>query len=151
MSLLDFCAAAGSDKKGLVMPVARAANAVGAASILGAALAPDELMANPDVKGLFFYEEDPFHYMSGEAVMSLLQGKEFVLAADAFPTGVTIRADLVVPTGVFTEKEGTFFAGDGGVRYLSMAVDCGQGPVRGLCLPLRRARGLRRRVVFRPP
>ena len=31
------------------MPVARAANAVGAASILGAALAPHELIANPDV------------------------------------------------------------------------------------------------------
>jgi anaerobic selenocysteine-containing dehydrogenase len=88
-------------------------------------------MANPDVKGLFFYEEDPFHYMGAAAVNAFLQGKEFVLAADAFPSGVTGRADLVVPTGVFTEKEGTFFAGDGAVRYLSKAVDCGQATYAG--------------------
>jgi anaerobic selenocysteine-containing dehydrogenase len=40
-------------------------------------------------------------------------------------------ADLVVPTGVFTEKEGTFFAGDGAVRRLSQAVGCGQGGYAG--------------------
>jgi NADH dehydrogenase/NADH:ubiquinone oxidoreductase subunit G len=130
-SLLNFCQASGADKKGLVMPVARAANAVGAASILGSAIAPHELIANPDVKGIFFYEEDPFHYMSGETVTNCLQGKEFVLVADALPSAAMGRADLVVPTGVFTEKEGTFFAGDGAIRHLSKAVDCEQAPYAG--------------------
>jgi formate dehydrogenase major subunit len=113
------------------MPVARAANAVGAASILGAAIAPHELIANPDVKGIFFYEEDPFHYMSGEMVTGCLQGKEFVLVADALPSEVMLHADLVAPTGVFTEKEGTFFAGDGAIRRLSKAVDCEQAGYAG--------------------
>ncbi|MGD0487904.1 MAG: 2Fe-2S iron-sulfur cluster-binding protein [Syntrophorhabdales bacterium] len=131
LGLLSFCAASGADKKGLIMPVARAANAVGAASILGAAIAPHELIANPDVKGIFFYEEDPFHYMRGETVAGCLQGKEFVLVADALPSAVMDRADLVVPTGVFTEKEGTFFAGDGAIRYLSKAVDCEQAGYAG--------------------
>ncbi len=49
--------------------------------------------------------------MSGETVAGCLQGKEFVLVADALPSTVMEHADLVVPTGVFTEKEGTFFAG----------------------------------------
>lgn len=124
LGLLNFCVASGADKKGLIMPVARAANAVGAASILGAAIAPHELIANQDVKGIFFYEEDPFHYMSGETVAGCLQGKEFVLVADALPSEAMLHADLVAPTGVFTEKEGTFFAGDGAIRRLSKAVDC---------------------------
>ena len=131
LSLLNFCVASGADKKGLIMPVARAANAVGAASILGAAIAPHELIANPDVKGIFFYEEDPFHYMSGETVAGCLQGKEFVLVADALPSAVMLHADLVAPTGVFTEKEGTFFAGDGAIRRLSKVVDCGQAGYAG--------------------
>ena len=122
--LLKFCAASGADKKGLVMPVARAANAVGAASILGSTVAPDELLANPDVSGVFFYEEDPFHYMSADQVTDRLQGKKFVLVADALPSAAMGRADLVVPTGVFTEKEGTFFAGDGALRRLSQVVGC---------------------------
>ncbi len=46
----------------------------------------------------------------------LLKGKEFVLVADALPTHVMDHADLVVPTGVFIEKEGTFFAQDGYLR-----------------------------------
>ncbi len=124
--LLNFCAASGADKKGLIMPVAREANAVGAVSILGSAIAPHELIANPDVSGIFFYEENPFHYMSGETVAGNLQGKEFVLVADALPSTIMSRADLVVPTGVFTEKEGTFFAGDGAVRRLSKSVNCEQ-------------------------
>jgi formate dehydrogenase major subunit len=99
--------------------------------MLGSAIAPHELIANPDVKGIFFYEEDPFHYMRGETVAGCLQGKEFVLVADALPSAVMDRADLVVPTGVFTEKEGTFFAGDGAIRYLSKAVDCEQAGYAG--------------------
>jgi NADH dehydrogenase/NADH:ubiquinone oxidoreductase subunit G len=125
-ALLDFCSHRGIDKKGLIMPVAREANAVGAASILGNLSAPHELLANADVRGVFFYEEDPFHYMGEETAAAALRGKEFILVADAFPSAVMRRADLAVPTGVFTEKEGAFFAGDGGVRRLSKAVDCGQ-------------------------
>ena len=108
------------------MPVAREANAVGAASILGNLSAPHELLANADVRGVFFYEEDPFHYMGEETAAAALQGKEFILVADALPSTVMRLADLAVPTGVFTEKEGAFFAGDGLIRRLSKAVDCGQ-------------------------
>ncbi len=129
--LLNFCTASGADKKGLIMPVAREANAVGAASILGSVAAPHELMAQPEVKGIFFYEENPLHYMSDETVAGNLQGKEFVLVADALPSTIMSRADLVVPTGVFTEKEGTFFAGDGAVRRLSKSVRCGQAGYAG--------------------
>ena len=125
-ALLNFCASRGIDKKGLIMPVAREANAVGAASILGNLSAPHELLANADVRGVFFYEEDPFHYMGEETAAAALQGKEFILVADALPSAVMRRADLAVPTGVFTEKEGAFFAGDGLIRRLSKAVDCGQ-------------------------
>jgi NADH dehydrogenase/NADH:ubiquinone oxidoreductase subunit G len=125
-ALLDFCARRGIDKKGLIMPVAREANAVGAASILGNLSAPHELLANADVRGVFFYEEDPFHYMGEETAAAALQGKEFILVADALPSAVMRLADLAVPTGVFTEKEGAFFAGDGLIRRLSKAVDCGQ-------------------------
>ena len=45
--------------------------------------------------------------------------------ADALPTTVMEHADLVVPTGVFIEKEGTFFAGDGACRRLSKKMDGG--------------------------
>ncbi len=130
-TLLDFCAACGADKKELTMPVARAANAVGASLILGCAVAPHVLLANSGIKGLFFYEEDPFHYMSAETTAAGLEGKEFVLVADALPSAVMSRADLTVATGVFTQKEGTFFAGDGGLRRLAKAVDCEQAAYPG--------------------
>ncbi len=49
--------------------------------------------------------------MNGDTVAaSARRRKEFVLVADALPTHVMDHADLVVPTGVFIEKEGTFFA-----------------------------------------
>ena len=50
-ALLDVAARLGTDKKGLLMPVARAANAVGAASILGGAASPHELIADASDKG----------------------------------------------------------------------------------------------------
>jgi len=122
-ALLNFSVFCGTAREGLLMPVARAANAVGAAAILESPLPPHELLVDKDVSGLFFYEDDPSHYMAAGRVAELMGSKEFVLVADALPTGVMDRADLVVPTGVFTEKEGTFFAGDGHLRRLSRVVE----------------------------
>jgi anaerobic selenocysteine-containing dehydrogenase len=130
-ALLDLAIDLGADRKGLLMAVARAANAVGACAILGSAAAPHEVIADDNVKAVFFYEEDPFHYMAAEKVTAALKGKEFILAADALPTRVTEQAGLVVPTGVFTEKEGTFFAGDGAIRHLSKAMNRKSGPGYG--------------------
>ena len=123
-ALLDFAARLGTDKKGLLMPVARAANAVGAASILdGAAAAPHDLLADVSVSALFLYEENPLRY-TGAASAAAIGAKDFVLVCDALPTTVMEHAHMVVPTGVFTEKEGTFFAGDGAIRRLSRATHC---------------------------
>ena len=125
--LLAFSAGLGLDKKGLVMPIARAANAVGACSLIGCGRAPHEVIADSEVKGLFFYEEDPFHYMAAGKLTAGLQEKEFVFVADALPTAIMDHANLVAPTGVFVEKEGTFFAGDGRIRRLAKAMGCATG------------------------
>ena len=117
--LLNMCVLKGIDKKGMVMAVAREANALGAVSILESTSSPHKLLEDEEIKGLFFFEEDPFHYANGDTVSGQLKGKEFVLVADALPTRVMDYADLVVPTGVFIEKEGTFFSQDGYVRKLS--------------------------------
>ena len=116
--LLNFCLLKGIDKKGLVMAVTREANALGAVSILEAESSPHGIMEDEAVRGLFFYEEDPYHYANADTVGALLDAKEFVLAADALPTYVMDRADLAVPTGFFIDKEGTFFAEDGYLRKL---------------------------------
>jgi predicted molibdopterin-dependent oxidoreductase YjgC len=116
--LLNLCILKGIDKKGLIMPVARQANALGAVSILNAELSPHVIMGDEAIKGLFFYEEDPYHYANGETVDGWLDGKEFVLASDALPSHLTDRADIVVPTGFFIDKDGTFFAEDGRLRKL---------------------------------
>jgi NADH-quinone oxidoreductase subunit G len=116
--LLNFCILKGIDKKGLVMAAAREANALGAVSLLEAKSSPHGIMEDDAVKGLFFYEEDPYHYANGDTVNTLLEGKEFVIAADILPTYMVDRADLVVPTGFFIDKEGTFFAEDGYLRTL---------------------------------
>ena len=102
--LLNLCVLKGIDKKGLVMPVAREANALGAVSILDSKSSPHKIMEDKDIKGLFFFEEDPFHYANGDTVAGLLKGKEFVLVADALPTHVMDHADLVVPTGCSPRK-----------------------------------------------
>jgi predicted molibdopterin-dependent oxidoreductase YjgC len=67
-SLLNFCLLAGSHKKGLIMPVARESNAVGAATILGSRLSPDEILRDEEIKGLFFFQDDPYHYLNGGLV-----------------------------------------------------------------------------------
>ncbi len=116
--LLNLCVLKGIDKKGLVMAIAREANALGAVSILDSKTSPHKMMDDSQIKGLFFFEEDPFHTKNNDTVAAQLAGKEFVLVADALPTRVMEHADLVVPTGVFIEKEGTFFAQDGYLRKL---------------------------------
>ena len=75
------------------------------------------------IKALFLYEENPLRY-TGTATASAIAAKEFVLVCDALPTTVMEHAHMVVPTGVFTEKEGTFFAGDGAIRRLSRVTHC---------------------------
>jgi len=92
---------------------------MGAVSILESSGPPHKILEDRDISGLFFFEDDPFHYMNGDTVSASLKEKEFILAADALPTRIMDLADLVVPTGFFIEKEGTFFAGDGHLRKLA--------------------------------
>ena len=126
-ALLNFAVFCGTAREGLLMPVARAANAVGAAAILESTLPPHELLADKAVQGLFFYEDDPSHYMAAAPVADMVGSREFVLVADALPSAVMDHAHLTVPTGVFTEKEGTFFSGDGHVRRLNRVVEGAPG------------------------
>jgi predicted molibdopterin-dependent oxidoreductase YjgC len=118
-SLLNLSVLKGSDRKGLVMAIAKESNALGAVSILESKVAPPKILEDRKISGLFLYEDDPFHYACGDTVSASLKEKEFILVADALPTYVMDRADLVVPTGLFIEKEGTVFAGDGHVRKLA--------------------------------
>ena len=118
-SLLNLCVLKGVDRQGLVMAIAKESNALGAVSILAGSVPPHRILEDRTIQGLFLFEDDPFHYMSPDTVAASLKEKEFVLAADALPTHVMDLADLVVPTGLFIEKEGTFFAGDGFLRKLA--------------------------------
>ncbi len=127
-ALLNFSLLKGVPMKGAVMPVARESNAAGAAAILnGSLLAPEALLSNEDIKGLFVYQDDPFHYLNGRFVKESLSNKEFLLAADAMTTSVMDLALLTVPIGTFAEKSGTFVAQDGYVRTLGKAMDTGPG------------------------
>lgn len=117
-ALLNFCVLCGSAAKGLVMPIARESNAVGAVSILEKGRAPHEVIADPAVSALFFFQDDPYHYMKSGTVQEGLKGKKLIIVADAFPTFIMDQADLAVPTGVLTQKDGTFVAGDGYGRRL---------------------------------
>ena len=118
-SLLNLCVLKGVDRQGLVMAIAKESNALGAVSILESRVPPHRILEDRKIQGLFLFEDDPFHYMSPDTVAASLKEKEFVLAADVLPTHVMDLADLVVPTGLFIEKEGTFFAGDGFLRKLA--------------------------------
>lgn len=115
-ALLNLCLLKNAHKDGVVAPIARQSNAVGAAAILEKSILPDELLGRDDVAGLFMFQEDPFHYMNRAVVERSLSAKKFLLVADALPTAVMSGADLVVPTGTFAQKEGTAIAGDGYVR-----------------------------------
>ena len=110
------------------MAIARESNAAGAAAILdGGLLAPEELLNNPDIKGLFVYQDDPFHYLNGQVVKDAFSSKEFLLAADAMTTSIMDIALLTVPIGAFAEKTGTYVAQDGYVRTLGKAMETGPG------------------------
>jgi predicted molibdopterin-dependent oxidoreductase YjgC len=120
-ALLNFCLLKGLHKRGLVMPAALQANAVGAVSIVKDMMLPDELLCDSDISGLFIYEEDPFHYLNGEMVKNALGKKEFVAVCDLLPMAVMDFAHLVLPSAGFAEKEGAFISGNGSVRTVKKA------------------------------
>jgi predicted molibdopterin-dependent oxidoreductase YjgC len=127
-ALLNFSLLKGMPARGTVMPVACESNGAGAAAILnGSLLAPESLLSNDAIKGLFVYQDDPFHYLNGKFVKEMLSGKEFLLAADAMATSMTDVAFLTVPVGTFASKSGTFVAQDGCVRTLGKAMETGPG------------------------
>jgi predicted molibdopterin-dependent oxidoreductase YjgC len=127
-ALLNFSLLKGMPTKGTVMPVTCESNAAGACAILnGSLLAPEALLGNEDIKGLFVYQDDPFHYLNGRFVKEVLSNKEFLLAADAMTTSTMDIARLTVPVGTFAEKSGTFVAQDGYVRTLGKAMETGPG------------------------
>jgi anaerobic selenocysteine-containing dehydrogenase len=108
-----------------VMTIARESNGVGAGALLGQPLSPEEVLWNSDVKGLFIYEDDPFHYLNQERVKKAFTEKEFILVGDVLPSMSTEAAHLVVATGAYSEKEGTRFAGDGYLRRVKRAFSGG--------------------------
>lgn len=115
-ALLNLCLLKNAHKDGVIAPIARQSNAVGAAVILDKFVSPDELLGRDDVSGLFIFQEDPFHYLNRSVVERSLSAKKFLLVADALPTAVMSGADLVIPIGTFAQNEGTTIAGDGYVR-----------------------------------
>lgn len=125
-ALLNFSTLKGLPQKGLVMPVALQANAMGAVSLLENMAAPDELLGNTN--GLFFYEDDPFQYLNGGMVEKSLAAKEFVAVCDILPTAVMDKAGVVVPSASFAEKEGSFISGNGALRAVNKAC---KGPSAG--------------------
>jgi predicted molibdopterin-dependent oxidoreductase YjgC len=127
-ALLNFSLLKGIPMRGSVMATARESNAAGAAAILnGSLLTPGALLENEEIKGLFVYQDDPFHYLNHALVKERLSSKEFLLAADAMTTPVMEIAHLTVPIGTFAEKSGTFIAQDGYVRTLAKAMETGPG------------------------
>lgn len=125
-ALLNFALLTGIPAKGTIIPAARQANAAGCAAILdGALLSPEDLLKRSDVNGLFIYEDDPFHYLNASVVKDALASKEFVLVADAMASLAGDHAHIVVPTGTFAEKKGTFIAQDGYLRTLGKAMGKG--------------------------
>ena len=122
-ALLNLSLLKNAHKDGVVAPIARQSNAVGAAAILEKIIAPEELLGREDLAGLFIFQDDPFHYLNRGIVERALAGKEFLLVGDALPTAVMPGADLVIPTGTFAEKQGTSIAGDGYVRERRAAMN----------------------------
>ncbi|MHB8109586.1 MAG: molybdopterin-dependent oxidoreductase, partial [Syntrophorhabdaceae bacterium] len=118
-SLLDMCILKGIQKTGVVMPTALQANAVGVLSVFPDALSPEDVLKDQDVAGLFVYEDDPFHYLSGKNVEGSLKNKAFRAVCDMFPTATTAYGDIVIPTGSFAQKAGGYVAEDGYFRKVS--------------------------------
>jgi predicted molibdopterin-dependent oxidoreductase YjgC len=126
-ALLNFCMLKGLHKRGLIMPAALQANAVGAVSILKDMASPDELLCDSEISGLFIYEDDPFHYLNAAEVKKGLAQKPFIAVCDLLPTAVMDFADIVVPTVGFAEKEGAFISGDGSLRAVKRALGTATG------------------------
>ena len=126
-ALLNFCLLKGLHKRGLIMPAALQANAVGAVSILKDMASPDELLCDSEISGLFIYEDDPFHYLNATGVKKALAQKPFIAVCDLLPTAVMDFAHIVVPTVGFAEKEGAFISGDGSLRAVKRALGTATG------------------------
>ncbi len=118
-ALLNLCLVKGVQKTGVVMPTALQSNAVGVLSVLPGAVSSGDVLGEAD--GLFIYEDDPFHYLGGKRVEESLKNKTFVAVCDMFPTGTSALAHVVVPSGGFARKDGSYVAGDGFMRRVARA------------------------------
>ncbi len=121
-ALLNLCLLKGLPERGTIIPIALQANARGAAAILAPLASPEEVLRAADSAGIFFYEEDPFHYLNGEMVKEALAKKEFIIACDLFATAATAADGLTVPASSFAEKGGTVVSGDGTPHAVRKAV-----------------------------
>ncbi|MEN6615966.1 MAG: molybdopterin dinucleotide binding domain-containing protein, partial [Syntrophorhabdus sp.] len=117
-SLLDLCILKGIQKSGVIMPTALQSNAVGVMSVFPEAVSPENVLKDTNVSGLFIYEDDPFHYLSAKSVEGSLKAKTFKVVCDMFPTDTTAYADVVIPTGSFAQKTGSYMAEDGFSRVV---------------------------------
>lgn len=120
-ALLNLCRLKGIGKNLVVMPTALQSNALGAMSILKNTVDPEKILNDPTIGGLFIYEDDPFHYLNKASVEMGLKQKTFVVDCDTMPTYMSDYAHVIIPTGTFAEKEGTFVAEDGFVRSVNRA------------------------------
>lgn len=124
-ALLNLCLVKGVHKTGVVMPTALQSNAVGVLSVLPNAVSSGDVLSEAD--GLFIYEDDPFHYLGGKRVEESLKNKAFVAVCDMFSTGTSALAHVVVPSGGFAQKDGSYVAEDGFMRRVAR-VEGGSSP-----------------------
>ncbi|MFA5617905.1 MAG: molybdopterin dinucleotide binding domain-containing protein, partial [Syntrophorhabdaceae bacterium] len=59
--------------------------------------------------------------LAGKGVEQALKSKPFLAVCDMFETGTSAYAHVVVPTGSFAQKEGSYIAEDGYVRKVARA------------------------------
>ncbi|MBP1749053.1 MAG: formate dehydrogenase subunit alpha [Deltaproteobacteria bacterium] len=118
-ALLNLCIVKGIQKTGAVMPTALQSNAVGILSVIPDAVSSSDVLGKAD--GLFVYEDDPFHYLASKGVEQALKNKAFLAVCDMFETSASAYADIVVPTGSFAQKEGSYIAEDGHMRKVTRA------------------------------
>ena len=142
-ALLNFCLLKGLPEKGAIIPTALQANARGAVAFIDDLVAPDELLFDSDVSGVFIYEEDPFHFLHGKKAEEALAGKEFVAVCDILPTEAMDYARLTIPSTAFAEKEGAVVSGDGQLRAVAKAYAGGPGGLEFLKELLSRLGGKR--------
>ncbi|MBS1193267.1 MAG: Formate dehydrogenase, alpha subunit, partial [Methanomicrobia archaeon] len=76
------------------------------------------------LKGLIIVGENPaLSYPDSSRVIKALNGLEFLLVSDIFPTETTALADVVLPAACFAEKDGTFTSTERRVQQVRKAVD----------------------------